>query len=192
MNFDRLFHVLSAIHPVSEKFKSAVEKELIPLSLPKNHLLLEAPKISEHAYFLDTGFAMSFTYINGEKCIENFWRKEQIVVSAKSFFERVPSLEFIRLMDQSEVFCISHASVMQLFSEFPEANFIYRVVMNRYYEHMKEKIRDMHYLTAEQRHEKLLKTFPGIEQIISQEFIASYLGITPQSLSRIKRQKPHR
>src|SRR5437879_8706090 len=115
MIFDRLFQVLSAIHPFSEKFKSAVEKELILLSLPKNYMLLEAPKISEHVYFLDTGFAMSFTYVDGVKYIDNFWRAEQIVMSAKSFFERMPSLEFIQLMEKSEVLCISHASVMKLF-----------------------------------------------------------------------------
>jgi CRP-like cAMP-binding protein len=151
-------------------------------------LLLEAPKISEHVYFLDTGFAMSFTYVDGLKYIDNFWRAGQIVMAAKSFFERVPSLEFIQLMEKSEVLCISHASVMQLFGQFPEANFIYRVVMNQYYEQCKEKFRDTHYHTAEQRHQKLLTLYPQIEQIISQEHIASYLGITPQSLSRIKRR----
>lgn len=190
MSFDKLFQVLSAIHPVSPKYKSAVEKEITPLSLPRNHVLLEAPKISDHVYFLDSGFAMSFTYIDGIKCIDHFWRAGQIVMSARSFFERTPSVEFIQLMEKSEVLCLSHASVMRLFEEFPEANFIYRVVMNQYYEQCKEKFRDMHHLTAEQRHQKLLHQFPGVEQIIPQEYIASYLGITPQSLSRIKRKRP--
>ncbi|MBS1682211.1 MAG: Crp/Fnr family transcriptional regulator [Bacteroidetes bacterium] len=189
MNFDRLFQVLSSMHPISEKFRDAIQKELVPLSLPRNHLLLEAPNISEHAYFINSGCAMSFTYSNGEKCIEEFWQARQIVVSAKSFFERAPSLEFIQLIERSEVFCIGHASVMRLLDEFPEANFIQRVVMNQYYEFSKQKIRDMNYLTAEHRHEKFLRSFPGIEQIVSQEYIASYLGITPQSLSRIKRKR---
>ena len=189
MKFDQLFQVLSAIHPVSEKFKSAIKKELTPLSLPKNYLLLEPPRIAEYAYFLNKGFAMAYTFGNGQKCIEGFWQSGQIVMSAKSFFEQVPSLEFIQLMEKSEVLCISYAGVQQLFEAFPEAHFIYGVVMNQYYEQSKERIRDVHQLNAEQRHEKLLSRFSNIEQTISQEHIASYLVITPQSLSRIKRQR---
>lgn len=189
MSFDRFFQVLTGINPISEKFRNAIEKELIPLSLPKNHLLLEAPKVSDHVYFLQSGFAMSFAYVEGQKLVDRFWKPEQIIMSPKSFFEQVPSLEFIQLMESSEVLCINHKNVMQLLEEFSEANFIYRVVMNQYYEQSREKFMDMRQLTAEARHSKLTRTYSRLEQIISQEFIASYLGITPQSLSRIKRQR---
>ena len=185
MNLDRLLQALSAIHPVSESLKAAIEKELVSLSLPKDYLLLEAPKISRHVYFLDSGFAMSFTYVNGEKCVDNFWNAGQIIISARSFFEQVPSLEFIQLTEKSDVMYFSHDGV----AAFPEASTIYRIVMTQYYEQAKEKFRDMHQLSAEQRHEKLLKQFPRVGQMVSQEYIASYLGITPQSLSRIKRRR---
>jgi hypothetical protein len=188
MNFDWLFCVLTTIHPVSEKFKLAVEKELIPLDLPKNYFLLEAPGVSRHAYFLNTGFAMSFSFVEGEKHVDGFWQPGEIIMAARSFMEQVPSLEYIQLMERSEVLCISHESVMKLFERFPEANAIYRLVMNQYYEQAKEKLRDWQYYSAQQRHEKLLRRFPRIEQIVAQQYIAAYLGIKPQSLSRMKRQ----
>jgi CRP-like cAMP-binding protein len=188
MNTDRLFQVLSAIHPVSEPFRKAITKELTHLSLPKHHLLLEAPRVAEYAYFLDRGFAMSYICIEGERQIEGFWVSGQILVPAKSFFEQLPSTEFIQLMEQSDVFCISYAGVMRLFDAFPEANLIYRVVMNQYYESSRERIRDLQHLTAMQRYARLVSGFPHIEQVVPQEYIASYLGITPQSLSRIKRR----
>jgi len=188
MNTDRLFQVLSAIHPLSEKFNKAIRKELTHLSLPKDYLLLEAPRIAEYVYFLDSGFAMSYTFMKGEKQVEAFWLSGQILLPAKSFLERVPSEEFIQLMEQSEVFCISYAGFSRLFDAFPEANVIARVVINQYYESSRDRIREMKHLTAMQRYARLVTTFPGIEQVISQEFIASWLGITPQSLSRIKRR----
>lgn len=184
---DRLFQVLSAIHPLSEDFKKAIEKEMTSLSLPSQHILLEAPRIAEYAYFLDSGFALSYTFLKGKKQIGCFWVSGQIILSGKSFFERVPSKEFIQLMTQSEVLCISLDSVLRLFDLFPEANTIYRIVMNQYYEHSQQRIHDLQHLTGLERYEKLLSTFPNVEQLIPQEYIASYLGIAPQSLSRIKR-----
>jgi CRP-like cAMP-binding protein len=188
MTTEKLFTVLSAIHPLTDEFKIAIEKELTLVSFPKQYLLLEAPKIAAHAYFLNDGFAMCYTFVDGEKQIEGFWKTSEIIVSARSFFEQVPAMEFIELLVPSEVLCISYQSVMRLFDSYPEANFIYRVVMNQYYEQSRQVIRDLQHLNAVERYEKLLTTFPNIEQIISQEQIASYLGITPQSLSRIKRR----
>lgn len=185
---EKLFQVLSGIHPLSDNFKKAIEKEVTHLSLPAHYLLLEAPKVSEHAYFLKDGFAMSYTYFKGRKQIDDFWNAGRIVFSATSFFEQVPSREFIELMVPSEVLCVSHESVMRLFSTFPEAHFIYRVTMNQYYEHCRERIRDLQYMTGVERYEKLHTTYPQIEQVVSQEHLASYLGIAPQSLSRIKRR----
>lgn len=189
MDTQKLFDFFSSIHPVTETFKSACEKELTPLSLPRDYILLEAPKISEHSYFLDTGFAMSYTFIKGKKQIESFWPEGQMIISPKSFFEQVPSHEFIQLMQQSDVLCISYAGVLRLFKHFPEAQYIYRVIMNQRYETCRERGRDMQDLIARDRYKKVRMTFPHIEQIIPQEYIASYLGITPQSLSRIKRNK---
>jgi CRP/FNR family transcriptional regulator, anaerobic regulatory protein len=189
MNAEQLFHVLSTIHPLTGDFKRAIEKELVHLSLPKNYLLLEAPRISEHAYFLEKGFAMCYTFVKGKKQIEWFWTSRQIIVSTKSFFEQVPAKEFIQLIEQSEVLCISYAGVLRLFDAYPEAHFIWRGVMNQYYERSRERIHDIQFADAEERYKKLLFDYPGIEQFIPQEYIATYLGITPQSLSRIKRKK---
>lgn len=182
-----LFGLLSTIHPLSPTVREAIEKELAALSLPKDYLLLEAPRVADHAYYLNTGFALTFSYINGEKQIDAFWKAGQIMFSARSLFEQIPSTENIQLVQQSDLLCISYKSIMKLFETFPEVNFIYRVVMNQYYENLRERIRDLQLLSAVDRYKKLLNDFRGIEQIIPQEYIASYLGITPQSLSRIRR-----
>lgn len=187
MEMEGLFGLLSSIHPLTPAFREAIEKKLTWLSLPKDYMLLEAPRVADHAYYLDTGFAMTFTYVDGEKQLYRFWKAGQIMFSARSLFEQIPSQEYVQLVQQSDLWCISYGSIMSLFETFPEANFIYRVVMNQYYEHARERIRDLQLLPAVDRYTKLLRDYRGIEQLLPQEYIASYLGITPQSLSRIKR-----
>lgn len=187
---NRLIELLSSICPLSDAFVHALKKELTHLSLPKNHHLLEAPKISEHAFFIERGFAMSYVFEDGRKHPERFWTSGQIVFSPRSFFDQIPSQEFIQLMQVSDVLCVSHMAVMKMLREFEEANHIYRVVMNEYFEQSRQRYRDLRGLNARQRFEQMLKEFPEIEQIVSQENIAAYLGLTPQSLSRIKRYRP--
>jgi CRP/FNR family transcriptional regulator, anaerobic regulatory protein len=188
MNLEKLLHVLSAMHPLSDEFKGALENHFMHLSLPKNHLLLEAPKVSDHAYFLDNGFAMSFTFVNGKKRVGRFWKEGQVILSAKSFFERKPSQEFIQLVQQSDVLCISRESVLELFAHHQEAIVLYWIIMNKYYELMRERHHDLQYLNAVERYKKLRRTFPKIEQLIPSKQIASYLGMDPHTLSRVKRK----
>jgi CRP/FNR family transcriptional regulator, anaerobic regulatory protein len=184
---DDLFEVLSALVPLSEGFKKALGDHLILMSLPQRHLLLEAPKVAEHAFFLRTGYAMSYRYIQRKKQIEHFYKPGRIIVSPGSFFEQVPSRESIQLLEDSDLYYISFHSVMTLLEIFPEATRIYQVTMNLYYEESRGRIYDLQHLSTIECYEKMKEEHPTIEQLVPQEYIASYLGIAPQSLSRIKR-----
>ncbi len=187
-----LIELLSSICPLTDAFVQVLTKELTHLSLPKNYHLLEAPKISEHAFYIERGFAMSYTYVDGRKQPERFWGSGEIVFSPRSFFEQTPSQEFIQLLQVSDVWCVRYSVVMKLLRDFSEANAIYRVVMNQYLEQSRQRYRDLRSLNARERFDQMLGTYPQIEQIASQEIIASYLGVTPQSLSRMKRHRPGR
>lgn len=187
VNLERLFSLLASIHPLSDDFKASIGREVRLLSLPGNHILLEAPDVCKHAWFLDSGFAMAYTYRDGRMQVENFWKPGQIILSLNSFFEQVPASEFIELVRPGDVISISYDGVQRLFRDYPEAHFIYESVANQYYERSRERADDLRYLKAGDRYIKLIATFPQIEQCIRQDHIASYLGIAPQSLSRLRR-----
>lgn len=188
MDTNKLFETLSAFCPISKNFKRALEKEISPLSLPQNYMLLEAPRVCDYLYFLDSGFAMSYRFVSGKRVVDNFWGSGQVVFSARSFFGQVPSREFIQLMQPSEVLCVSYTSAKKLFRIYQEANTIQRMMLARCYEFEKERYRDLFELSTMERHRKVISSYPGIEQVTAQENIASYLGITPQALSRAKRR----
>jgi CRP-like cAMP-binding protein len=188
MENEELFKLLASMYPISAAFSAAVENVLVRLSLPKNHTLVEPPNVASHVYFILSGFAVSYSYIKEKKSIDWLWPAGEIIVSAKSFTERRPSNEFIELVQPCELVCISHKNLAKLFDSFPETHYLYRATMNQYFEHSRERLSDMKNLTALQRYDKLTKRISFIEQTLSQEQIASYLGIAPQSLSRMKRR----
>lgn len=183
----KLIEVLESIEPLSPEFKEALKRAILLTTLPKNYMLLELAKVAEHAFFLNSGYAMAYRFLHGKKHIEEFYNESRIIVSPKSFFERTPSLEAIQLLEESQVIHISYESVMSLLHTYPEAHRIYQVTMNVYYEESRNRIHDLQHLSAVERYEKLHAAFPRIEQLVPQEYIASYLGIAPQSLSRLKR-----
>ncbi|HTF20653.1 MAG TPA: Crp/Fnr family transcriptional regulator [Chryseolinea sp.] len=188
MSMQGLFNVLSGFHALSDDFKKALEKEVVVVTLPKDESLLKVPKISSHAYFLEDGFAISYSYYEGRKVTENFWRPGQIIVSLASFFLQKPSLETIQLLRTSTLLCISFDSVMALMETYPEARRIALSVTIVHHEESRVRIRDLQHLSASQRFRRLIKEYPGIELIASQDAISTYLGITAQSMARMKRE----
>lgn len=188
MYSDKFISLFESNHPLSESFKVAIKNELTPISYPKNHILFEAPKIADHIYFLAEGFAMSYTFIESIKVVNRFWESGQLALSTTSFLEQKPSYEFIYLTMPSEVLHLSYQSLEQLCASYPESHLIYQALLRQEHTFYSHRTHDILQLNAIERYKKLLDDHPGIEQRVAQEHIASYLGITPQSLSRIKRK----
>ncbi|HNP94094.1 MAG TPA: Crp/Fnr family transcriptional regulator [Cyclobacteriaceae bacterium] len=173
---------------LSDSFKSALRQEVTYLSLPKSHFLLEAPRPAEFIYLIQAGFAVGFLFDEGQRKIHSFWGAGDIILNPQGCFERSSSIEFVQLVEPSDVWCLSRNSFRQLLETYSDAQLLYRIVLGRYYTSLRSRLYDVQHRTAWHRFQKLVQQFPNLEQKVSQEFIASFLGITPQSLSRMKRE----
>jgi CRP/FNR family transcriptional regulator, anaerobic regulatory protein len=187
MSIERLIQRLSDYHPLSAKFKAELPKHLRLVHLPKGYMLLDRMRVCDQLVFLDKGFAMSYTFENSDKQIEWLWAEGDFIISPVSFFTQGASPEFIEIADHSDVICLSYDAIVTLMVDFRETHFLLHHIVARYYHQSREKTRDLQSITAEARFQKLLTRYKGVEQHLSQEQIASYLGIRAQSLSRIKR-----
>jgi len=189
MNTESLFKVLLALGPLSETYKEAIERGIRGLRLPRGYYLLEPPRVAEFTYFLNNGLAMSYDYGEKRKEVIDFYGPATFICSPRSFFEQTPSTEFVQLLTPAEVIYFSLPHVLQLFEDFPESHVIFRQLVIVHEETMRAKIRNMKRISAWHRYEEVTKKFPGLSQAASQDTIASYLGITKQSLSRIKKRE---
>jgi len=183
-----LFAVLNHYHPISVALQERLSHSLVTVALPREHLLLEPGKLASHAYFLISGHALTYRYHREEKFIERFWHPQQLVFSADSFFDQTPAEEFMELLTPCRLLQIPYEAVRKILIDFPEADIIYRAILREHYQHCRNRLEDHLFLTAAQRYENLHSRFAVVEQLLPQEQIACYLGIVPQSLSRIKKQ----
>lgn len=191
MEKDRLFQLLASIHPLPGDFKKALAKELQFVRFPKGHYLNQALSISQHAYFLEMGFAVTYHYHENRKIVTSFWKPGEIIISPKSFFEQSISNENIQLTIDGALHGITYSSVVKLFETFQVANALAHKIISRCHAKSESRIIDLHSLSAWDRYRKLIKEYPGIELHVSQDLIASFLNITPQSLSRLKHDRHH-
>jgi CRP-like cAMP-binding protein len=187
---NNLIDYLDSFQPMSAELRAFLNEKVIAVSFPARHTLLEVPKVASHLYYIKQGFAMSYSYGQDGKVTENFWKVGEVAVAFESFVFQRPSLEVIQLVVPSDLCCLSYESMMEMFRRFPEANGMYRLLMNQHYVRLQRRLKMLKYADYPGQYQKLLERFRGIEQIVTQRSIATYLGIAPQTLARIKRFRP--
>ena len=109
-----------------------------------------------------------------------------IIVSVYSFFSRQPSFENIEILEDATLQSINWDQLQSLYKNYPEFNETGRLITENYYIKSEERVINLQTLTARQRYDQLLSTYPGILQKASLGQIASYLGIKQETLSRIR------
>ncbi|HYG04705.1 MAG TPA: Crp/Fnr family transcriptional regulator [Chryseosolibacter sp.] len=172
---------------MSEEFERVFTEALLPVSLPADAVLLHPPQVPDHIYFMSKGFAMSYTYQEHRRFVGNFYQPGQVILS-NNFFDQTHTDTTIVLTEPSEMLALSFTRFHSMVDNVPDANQYYRLMVPLILKDMQTRINDLQKLTAQQRLVKLWRLYPTIERSVSQDAIASYLGITPQSLSRIKRK----
>jgi CRP-like cAMP-binding protein len=157
--------------------------------IPKNDYLLREGRVSNEYLFLDHGFMRAFAHDTaGNDVTTNFYSDKQVVFEVSSFFNRTIGRENIQAVTDSEGWMITYEQLNMLFHTLPEFREFGRHILVRGFAGLKTRMLSMITETAEERYENLLKTNPEILQHAQLKHIASYLGITDTSLSRIRKE----
>lgn len=157
--------------------------------IPKNQFHLTAGKISDQYLFLEKGYMRTFAHdTEGNEVTTGFCSPGQIILEVSSFFYRTRSKENIQALTDCEGWYITYEQLNQLFHALPEFREFGRWTLVKGFSELKNRMLLTITETAEERYAHLLKTKPEIFQQMSLKNIASYLGITDTSLSRIRKE----
>lgn len=156
-------------------------------SLHKNDFLLHAGSVSDAYLFLDSGLLRAFVYdTEGNEVTTGFYSGGQVAFEASSFFNRTPSQQYMQALTECEGWLVTHQQFNALFHARPEFREFGRSVLVRTLAGMQERMLDQIRETATARYAKLMKASPEVLQHAPLKYIASYLGVTDTSLSRIR------
>jgi CRP-like cAMP-binding protein len=155
----------------------------------KNQLFLKEGKLSNEYLVLENGLIRAFSIdIDGNEVTTAFYAPLQPVFEAASFFTRIPSKENLQAITPSSGWAITFEDLNKLFHSLPEFREFGRSILAKGFASLKMRMLSMITETAEERYASLLKANPEIFQHAPLKYIASYLGITDTSLSRIRKE----
>lgn len=166
-----------------ELFNSRLKHKI----LKKRTFLLRQGEICKFEAYIVKGCVKKY-YIdqNGDEVILQFAVEDWWISDIGSFSEQKPSNFFIETLEETELLIVDFESKELLFKEIPQLEHVFRIMVQRAYSVLESRFYAMVAHSAERRYLDFIKNYPSIPQRVPQQQIASYLGITPESLSRIK------
>ena len=185
---DKFFQTVSKYTNLTADSKQEFSGRLKRLEFPKGHLLLMQDKICDYLYFVDTGMLRTFYLKEGKDVTDWFSAENSFACSPISFINRQPDWRAIELLEPSVLYAIHHDAMESLCSKHHDIETFFRRLVNFSLVQMLQKIDALHFSTALQRYKTLMETHPTIIQRVPLGMIASYLGITQETLSRIRSQ----
>lgn len=152
----------------------------------KGRLLHQENKISTELYLVHSGALRSFYYVEGKDVTSHFALDYGVIGAADSIIRKKRSRYNIETLEHSEVFVLNYDDLESFLDENPKLERLARQFTQLIYIDLVERIEGMTFLSARERYAHLMARSPDITQRVSLGHIASYLGITQETLSRVR------
>jgi CRP-like cAMP-binding protein len=165
-----------------------IQQSFIPISISRNSILEEQDKIPQYLYFINSGFMRLFYYDENEEEQTTFLCSQSgFITSFSSFVNQTKATENVECITECELLKISHLDAKQLVDKSEFFKNLFLSIFEKSISLSTVRANDLALLTGEQRYQKMIDHQAHFIQNIPLQYIASYLGIKPQSLSRIRK-----
>ena len=183
-----LLPVLNFFHPVSGNVKSFLEDHLHAKKITKGSFLLKSGQFCEHFYFVKKGVIRGFI-IESQKDITTWITAEnEMVTSITSLDLQVPSFENIEAIEDCELLEWTNDDLQKLYKQYPEFNITGRKLLQQYYRDAEKRAYMVRLTNAEHKYNYFLEEYNHLANRIPLKYIASFLGITIETLSRVRKK----
>lgn len=188
MNLDILYSHLESFVPLKAQDRVAMEDKFSIHAIKRKKKLLAAGEVCRDFYFVSSGcFRMYGVDDKGFEHNIQFAAENDWIADISSFYSQKPSQLHIEALESAEVFRINRQDLTGLFLTVPRLNRIFKVMIEHKYIELQNRVLQNFSSTAEQRYVAFLEQYPHLKNRLPNTQIASYLGITPEFLSKIRR-----
>jgi CRP-like cAMP-binding protein len=182
----QLLSHITAFHRLSTEAENALQNCFTQITLNKNEFLLTQGNICRHLYFLEKGALRGFYNLDGKEITHWFGFEKDFVTSFHSFITGEAAVENIQLVESCTLWAIATETLTELFNQHHDLERLVRIAYEKYYIRLEERYVNAQFKTATERYEELIIQSPHIIERVPLGFIASYLGISQETLSRIR------
>ncbi|MFC3157590.1 cAMP-binding domain of CRP or a regulatory subunit of cAMP-dependent protein kinases [Chryseobacterium arachidis] len=155
----------------------------------KNQFLLQYGEVCRYIYFVEKGLLKMYSIDkNGKEHIIQFAPESWLTSDRSSLYFNEKSVYYIEAVEDSEVLLLHPDFINKLIGEFPDSLEKSDILLQKHIKSLQDRINSLLGETAEERYMKFIKMYPDLLLRVPQWMIASYLGITPESLSRVRKE----
>lgn len=183
---EKLIRHIQSYHQIGAEAQSALEECFKQIILPQNEYLLAEGNTCRYLYFLESGAVRGYYNLEGKEITYWFGFENDFVASFHSFTTGQPAVENIQLLEGSILWAIDKESLTKLLNQYHEIERLVRIAYEKYYIRLEERFVNAQFKTATERYENLLEVNPHILERVPLGHVATYLGVSQETLSRIR------
>jgi len=187
--YGQLIKLITQKITLSDNDQELCKQYFEPILFPKNCILEEEGKTPKYLYFVLSGFVRLFHYnAKGNEITTHINCPPGFITSYFNFINQTKANENLECITESELLRITKSNLDSLTQQSPAFKDFSIWIFQQSIVYNENRSKELATLTAEQRYRKLIETFPDILHNVPVQYIASFLGMKPESLSRIRRQ----
>lgn len=181
-----LFQYFKKFNALSKESEKAIAEICGIVHIKKGKDLQPIGHTCKTIYFINKGIARIYYLNDGIDITEGFFFENSIIARVESLFTGKPSRKAIQILEDAEIIAINANLLFKLYDSFPEIERLFRKIFEAAYVDTVIRIEGMQFHPAEERYKALLAEAPDVLLNVPLKYVASYLGITQVSLSRIR------
>lgn len=184
-----LINKLNLIQPLSTGLQEALTQSFKKLHLKPGRMLITQGIVCDHMYFLSAGTLCSWVNLPGEdenETITRIMRPGQIVVSPVSFYDTVPTIENIQVLEDAILFRIHRDELNEIYKKFPEFNHNIRILTERYLCQVAKRELLMRHRDVEARYNYCIQQFSHLVMYINEKLAASFASMNRTTFNKLK------
>ena len=183
-----LLKLFSQIVELDEQEVKLIKSSFRPFFLAKGDYFLKAGQINKYVAFLQKGLVRYFVFKDEEKSTFEFTKEGEFIADYQSFNNKMPSIQNIQAIEDCEMLIINYADVQTIFNTTKNGNLIGRHIIEHRFDVMVNQLLAIYMQNHEERYKRFVEHYSDLTQRIPQYLIASFVGVKPPSLSRIRRR----
>ncbi|PWK27942.1 CRP-like cAMP-binding protein [Arcicella aurantiaca] len=181
--------IIDQYAPISDEIFTALAQHIQISTFPKGHQLVKEGQHSDKLFLILKGSAKAYYLKDGKVITDWFAFENDFICAINSYFLFIPSPHFIELLEDSTLLTLRRDDMLKLCDQYHEVERLTRITITKTMLQLQQRVVSLQFETAQQRYQSLLSIYPNIENRVPLGDIASFLGITQETLSRIRASK---
>lgn len=185
---DRLIQTIKQIVLIDSDEETIFLSVFKPMYLKKGDFFLKVGEVNNKLGFVVEGLVRYFVYKNKEESTIEFSKEGEFIAEYQSFLNQSESIQAIQAIEDCTILVTDFEGLQIIYNKTKNGNLIGRIVIEYRFGHLMRQLLSIYMHNPEERYLQFLKSFPDLVQRIPQYYIASYVGVKPESLSRIRKR----